>query len=91
VDRIDGGDRLDAELRGDQLVLVDVDLGQDHALGRILLGDLLEHGPELLARPAPLGPEIEDHQRVHRWLDDLLLEPLDRLALSLCQAYRCHA
>ena len=45
---------------------------------------------ELLAHGRTVRPEIEDHQRRHRRMDDLFLQPLDRLALSLCQAYGCH-
>ena len=51
--RIDGRHRLDAELGGDQLVLVDVDPRQGHALGGIIGGDLVEDRVQLLARPAP--------------------------------------
>ena len=40
---VDGRDRLDAELGGDELLLVDIDLDQlDAAIG-IIGGDLLEH------------------------------------------------
>ena len=76
--RIDGGDRLDAELRRDHLLLVDVDLRQDHAFVGIIGGDLFQHGGQLLARAAPLGPEIDDHERGHGRLDDIALERLDR-------------
>ena len=41
-DRIDGRDRLDAELRRDQLLLVDVELDQLDALVGIIGGDLFE-------------------------------------------------
>ena len=61
---IDGRDRLDPELGGDQLVLVDVDLDQLDALVGIIGGDLFEHRGELLARPAPFRPEIEDDEAV---------------------------
>ena len=40
------------------LVLVDVHL---HELEVPLLGDPLEHGIDRVARPAPLGPEVDEH------------------------------
>src|SRR5205085_1610999 len=52
--------------------------------------DLLEDRPQLLAWPAPLGPEVEDHQRRHRGMDDLGLEPLDRFALGFGEAQGRH-
>ncbi len=67
---IDGRDRLDAQLRGDALVLVDVDLDQlDLAVG--FLDHLFDGGPQLAARPAPGRPEIDDHRAGHRLLDDI--------------------
>ena len=42
VDRIDRRDRLDPELRREQLFLVDVDLGEPDALVGIIGGDLVE-------------------------------------------------
>ncbi len=39
---IDGRDRLDLELRGDELVLVGIDLGEDHALRRIIGRNFLD-------------------------------------------------
>ena len=60
--RIDRRDRAHLELRGDELLLVDVDLGEHHALVGIFGGDLLQHRRQRLARPAPFGPEIEDHE-----------------------------
>ena len=41
-------------------IRVDVNLDQDPLAAR-LVGQLLEHRPELLARPAPLGPQVDDH------------------------------
>jgi hypothetical protein len=82
-DRIDGRDRLDPELGGEHLVLVDVDLDQLDALVGIIAGDLLEDRPELLAGAAPFRPEIEDDERGHRRLDDVALERLERLASRL--------
>ena len=37
---------------------------------------LLEHGRELAARAAPLGPEVDDDGHLARALDDVLLEGL---------------
>src|SRR5262249_4805022 len=66
------------------------DLGKPDSLGGIILGHFLEHRPELLARPAPFGPEVEDDQRGHRGLNDLLLKALDRVAFGFGQAKSCH-
>src|SRR5205085_56586 len=72
------------------LVLVDVDLGKPDAFVGVIGSDLVEDRPELLARPAPVGPEIEDDERGHRGMDDLLLETLDRLALGFGETQRRH-
>ena len=88
--RIDRGDRAHLELRGDELLLVDIELGQHHALVGIFGGDLLEHRGQRLARPAPFGPEIEDHEAGPRGLDDILAEPVDRLLLVEVEAHACH-
>src|SRR3546814_6812091 len=61
-DRIDGRDRLDLELARDEAIRIDVDLRQHDALVGIVGGDLFEHGGELLARPAPFCPEIQDDE-----------------------------
>ena len=45
----------------DQGSVLDVDLGEDPGAGR-LVGELLEDRAELLARPAPVGPEVDDHR-----------------------------
>ena len=88
--RIDGRDRLDAELGGDELLLVDIDLDQLDAAVGIIGGDLLEHRRQLLAGPAPFRPEIEDDERGHARLDDVAPEFLDRLALGLAQSQCRH-
>src|SRR5205085_12037072 len=44
VDGVDGGDRLDAELRGEELVLVDVDLGELDAFTGVIGDDFIEDG-----------------------------------------------
>ena len=68
-------DRLDAHLARNGRMLVDVHLGElDLALGG--LDDLLQHRGELLARPAPLGPEIDQHRLALRFLDHVLHEGL---------------
>src|SRR6266545_4798197 len=56
----EGGDAHDAVAHGDLGVLVDVELG-DGDLALVLLGDLLEHRGDHLARSAPLGPEVDQH------------------------------
>ena len=91
VECVDGRDRLDPELGGDRLVVVDVDLDQLDALAGVIGGDLLEHRRQLLARPAPFRPEIEQHQARHRRLDDLFLELRDGFALGFAQAQGSHA
>ena len=65
LERVNGRDRLDAQLAGNFLVLVDVHLDETHgALG--FRNDLFERGSELLARPAPRRPEIDNHGNVPR-------------------------
>jgi len=52
-------------------MLVDVQLG-DGDLPLLLGGDLLEDGSDHLARPAPLGPEVDDDRlagRLHRFVE----------------------
>jgi hypothetical protein len=80
--RIDGRDRSDLELRGDELVLVGIDLRQHHALVGIGGRDLLQHRRQRLARPAPLGPEIDDDELRHRGLDHVAAELLHSLLLG---------
>ena len=87
---IDGGDGLDAKLGGDGLVRVDIDLDQRHALRRIIGGDLFEDRGQLLAGPAPFGPEIEDDQPGHRRLDDVAPECLQRVLLGRAHTQRRH-
>ena len=58
----EGGDGTDAEAGGQFLLVLRVDLAE-HDVG-VLLGGLLEHGGEHAARPAPAGPEIEEHDVV---------------------------
>ena len=61
VERLDGGDPLNSEEGLQALVPVDVDLGQlDLALSR--RNRPLENGSELLAGPAPVRPEVDDHR-----------------------------
>ena len=68
-------DRLDAELPGDRGVLVDIHLDQLHlALGGP--DHLFEHRGELLARAAPLRPEIHQHRLALGFLDHVLDEGL---------------
>ena len=48
--------------RGQLRVRVDVHLGQDPLPARVG-GEFLQHRAELLARPAPVGPQVDDHRR----------------------------
>ena len=72
-ERLDGRDALDAELLGDVGVGVGVDLRQ-HDLALARAAAFSSAGPELAARGAPLGPEVDDHGYARRALDDLGLE-----------------
>src|SRR4051794_26140546 len=61
LDGIHGRDRLDLEGLGDLRVAVDVDLGELD--GAVRLGHhLLDRRAQCAARPAPLGPQIDDHR-----------------------------
>src|SRR5690606_34227204 len=66
-------DGTDLERGGELLFGLDIDLGQ---LERtvVFAGQFLQHRAELLAWPAPLGPEIDQHRHLQRALDDLRLE-----------------
>ncbi len=73
-DREDRRDALHAELLEERLVAVDVDLGQDELAG-VLPRQPLQQRAELLARLAPLGPEVDDDRHLGGALEDVLLEP----------------
>ena len=65
---IDGWNRLNAKLRSNRLVLVDIDL--DHTDLAAGLGHRgFQHGAERLARPAPGRPEIDDDRDLAAGLD----------------------
>ena len=87
---INGRDRLDPELGSDELVLVDVDLHQPDAAIGISGGDLLEDRRQLLARPAPFRPEIDDDELSHAWFDDVAPELLDRFLVGFAQSQSRH-
>src|SRR3546814_6146023 len=74
----------------DEAIRIDVDLRQHDALVGIVGGDLFEHGGELLARPAPFGPEIQDDEAGHRRLDDVAPERLDGFLFLRVQAQCGH-
>ena len=90
VNGINRRDRLDAKLRRDHLVLLDIDLGELDALGRIFVRNFVQDRRELLARAAPFRPEIEHDERAHRRLDHVAVEPLDRLAFGFAEAKGRH-
>src|SRR5215475_14296843 len=56
-------DAHDVVATRDVRVVVDVELRDLDATG-VLLGDVLEHGGDHLAGPAPLGPEVDEYRRV---------------------------
>ena len=63
----DGRDRLCLERLDELRVRVGVDLGQDDA-SRVLLGQPLEDRRQLLARTAPLSPDVhDDRTTVESW------------------------
>ena len=77
---VDHGDRLDAELGRQFLVLVHVDLDQPDRAA--VLGDqLFQEGAELLAGAAPRRPEIDDDRHLPGGLDDIGAETL-RIAVQ---------
>ena len=81
LEGIDRGDRLDAHLLRQLLVLVDVDLDQAHRAVRVA-DRLLEHRPELLAGTAPRRPEIDDDRSLVRGVDDVGHEGRGRAVLD---------
>ena len=69
VEQQQRGDGADAVLRGERLLLVNVDLADFH-LAVVFVGELVEQRRDHFARTAPFGPEIHEHGR---WrLQDLL-------------------
>ena len=64
------GNAADLEVRGEILVRIDVHLRQRDPAVALRDGGL-QSGPELAARAAPLGPEVDYDRQVARALDDL--------------------
>src|SRR5258705_12522290 len=58
-------DRLDPEARRERRMLVHVDLADRHLVAQ-LARDLLEHGPDNPAGPAPRRPEVDHHRPLAR-------------------------
>ena len=75
AERLDGRDALDPEGLADARVGVGVEL-REHDLALALVGRLLERRCQHAAGAAPFGPEVHDHGKLARALDDLLLEVL---------------
>ena len=73
AERLHRRDRLDAEAHRHLRVRVHVHRHQLHGAGG-LLDRGLQHGAELLARAAPLGPEVHHHRHRPRPLDHLGVE-----------------
>ena len=74
-DRLDRGDALDPQALRECGVGVDVDLGQ-HPGAAALRGEALQHRGELLARAAPLGPQVEHDRHLEGAVEHLGLEGL---------------
>ncbi len=62
-----------AQLLGDLRHLVGVQLGQQEAAVVVAL-QLFQHRAELLAGPAPLGPDVQQHGLAGRCIDEVGLE-----------------
>ncbi|SOB55048.1 hypothetical protein PLUA15_60092 [Pseudomonas lundensis] len=65
------GDRTDAQLPGQLRIGLAVELGQT-ALADPLTGRLLKHRCKRLARPAPLGPHIQQQRQIAFDLTDVI-------------------
>src|SRR5262249_35361153 len=70
---IDGGDRLDAQLVGKGLVLIDIDLYQPY-LALLRTHDLLEDRGKLFAGAAPRRPKVDQPRPLPRGLEHVLGE-----------------
>ncbi len=68
-----GRDALDAELGGQPLIGIDIDLGEFET-ARLLGCETLEKRAQHPARTAPGGPEIDDHRQLVAAVDHFLLE-----------------
>ena len=73
LEGLDGRDALDLERLCEPLIRLGVDLGELDRTTAAGDGGLERRG-ELLARPAPLGPEVDDDGNLVRGLDDLELK-----------------
>ena len=87
LEGIDRGDRLDAHLRREFLVLVDIDLDEADLAARVA-HRLFEDRAQLLARPAPRRPEIDDDGGIARGVDDVGHEGRGRAVLDEIGAVR---
>ena len=75
LDQEYGGDRADLEGGGDFLFLVHVDFGKTEG-AVVFAGQLFQDRAKGLARPAPGGPEIDQHRGLQGLLQDFGLEGL---------------
>ncbi len=79
--RVHRGYRLHLERLTDTRVGINVDLGQLYR--SVGFGDdLFEDGSELFARPAPLGPKVDNNRNG--------LGPFDHVDLECCVSYISH-
>ena len=87
---VDGGDGADLELASDELLFIDIHLGKNHALVRIIGRHLSQHRRQRLARPAPFGPEIKHDELRHRRFDDIGAEAVHRLLFVEIETHARH-
>src|SRR5258708_6993164 len=79
---VDGRNRLNSQLAGDLLILVDVDFDEAHGtLG--LVHRLLQGGPQLLTGAAPGRPEIDDDRNLARGFEHVSGEGRQRTVLYI--------
>jgi hypothetical protein len=77
---------LHPELRGDEAVLVDIDLGENDAASSAYSARPFPAPGQRLARAAPFGPEIEHDERLSSTDRPHAAERLDRFLLVACSA-----
>ena len=87
LDRIGKFYDIERDIIGERLLGLGVDLGEGDV--RVLLRRRFVDRAECLARAAPFGPEIKDHDIGHRRFDNILAETVDRFLLVEAEAHAC--